>query len=178
MGGDSDTITSQQSLAPAQRETIIKAYFKQLGLSIDLDDDNSELYMYEPNVVNAMMEVVKGDSENFLKHYRQVCQINSMIHAEIAKKEDADEAVLESLYHIVPRSDSQSILELAKKDLRKFYIDQPDHCRELLRVIGADLDRGLFHTQDAIAFLEASLHNWAPLARLNKYIKDFGERVR
>ena len=161
------------SRSPDQRSSIIRAFFEVQGLRIDLEMLEYVQYTYQ--VVDKMDESLKSKSD-FVKFYRLTREINSMIHEHIAEKEpSADEAIMKALDLIVPRSESQPIFELAKRDLRQFYEEQPKLGKELLERVGSKLDNNELHTQDAMRFLEGTLHNWVALGRLTKFIEENGE---
>jgi hypothetical protein len=157
---------------PEVKAATLKSYFEEQGFRTDFEE--SERDRYSTAIVSKMAEALR-QKEDFFKFYILVCEINSMIHGLVAVQvTSADEAVLQTLDLIVPKTESQQIFDIAKKDLRLFYEEQPERGRELLEKVGEQLDRKSLHTQDAINYLEGFFHNWIPFGRLALFIDEKG----
>lgn len=156
---------------------LIKGFFdfETIVVSSSLGDEFYE--KYNKNILNTMSELLEN-RENFSKSYALNKQINTMIHNRVIKTvgkttepfEPADEAILQALDLIVPDADSEPIYAKAKKDLRKFYEEQPELGQALLQHIEYRLDAIDLHTLDAVDFLMSTYINLIPLGRAGVYI--------
>lgn len=163
-----------------RKMSILRSYFALIGFSID-PSKKSTLDNYDEDVIKKMDELIKQDAK-ILDHYDKEAEINHMIYESQLKKaprvddckpfEPADEALLRTLDLVVPNpaNNPDSEYPLAKKDLRNFYIEQPERAKELLNRVKSYLDEKELQTDDAARLLRNFYYHWIPLARLEKYI--------
>lgn len=155
---------------------ILDQYFSMLGISVD----HEVVSKFENDVLEKMSQSIK-DYNKGLRVFDLNSEINGMIYeksksivrdAEKCKPyEPLDEALYEALELLVPDSGENSVSKLAKSDLRKFYLEQPELAKELLERVRIDLEDKALHTQDLVKLLESFYYRWIPLARLSEFIK-------
>lgn len=156
---------------PVNVETI-KKYFETQGILID-DLTKSFADKYNPQVIELMEEVNKGEYTG-VKEYYTNCRINKMIldSQKVVKALDPftaeDESLMKALDLMAPNTKHLTLHELAKNDLRKFYSEQPQLCKDLLVNFRDYLEDGQIMTEDITAFLRRAYNRWIPLGRLLK----------
>lgn len=150
----------------------IKKYFESQGIPID-ELPSTLADRYESNIVSTMSEINNGVYSLNNQHYTSL-RLNSMIlksqkvNTATEPFTPEDETLLRALDLIVPNTGYVPIFESAKEDLRKFYVEQPSACRELLQRVREPLMAGQLLSEDVARYLRHFYNHWIPLGRLIK----------
>lgn len=179
----SGTNQAVDSSTKRKNAEVIRQFFERQTLFLDEEEGDDFFEKFSQPVVDKMRKVVE-DKDDSYSSYLANEEINSMIYADINQNigktqkpfEPADEAILQTLDLIVPDTVTDPVYAKAKKELRKFYEEEPLRGRELLARIGKGLDDNNVQTFDAISFLEGAYHNWIPLGRAADYISKNGSK--
>lgn len=166
---------------PDQRALTIWKYFSSLGFEVDFDN-HSFVAKYGDDVIERMNFCL--DQTDTARQYVINTEINYLIYEnELKEKLDEekckpfkpdDEVLLRAIDLIVPNSGADVEYQLAKEDLRKFYLEQRESAIELLDRIRAPLGAEELHTDEAATYLKHFYNRWIPLGRLRDFIETKG----
>lgn len=170
-------LVETKSYEPQEKASILARFFSMEGVEINTQDENV-VNKYNDEVIEEMEESIKNFKDP-LKVYHVNAAVNSLIyklktlHVDETSKliEPMDEAMLQALDLMMPDSADEPVYKLAKDDLRKFYLEQPELGKELLDRIRTDLEYFELHTEGVADYLKKFYYRWIPLGRLGEFIK-------
>lgn len=149
--------------------TTIREFFANQGIPVSELSQVTAL-RYSESVLKLMKEATSGVEP--YKEFTLNLEINKQIFQsqEVSQAKapftPGDETILRAVDLMVPNTSLFPIYEKAKEDLRKFYLEQPDACRELLNRFRVQLNDNELTTDDAAKYLRHTYNHWIPLARL------------
>lgn len=166
--------TDQRNFVTSTEIDIIKRFFELERLNIDLSDTKF-LNKYSSDVITKMNEMMLHYPDDPLGVRELNEELNTMIldtelknlpHDDGKPFEPSDKAILRALDLMIPETAEDSEYFLAKKDLRKFYDEQPMLAKELLERIKTASQTKQLSTRDVARLLRNFYYHWIPLGRL------------
>lgn len=166
--------TDQRNFVTSTEIDIIKRFFEHEELNIDVSDTKF-LNKYSSDVITKMNEMMLHYPSDPLRVLQLNNELNTMIlDTELRNLprddgkpfEPSDKAILRALDLMIPETAEDSEYFLAKKDLRKFYDEQPILAKELLDRIKTASQTKQLYTDDLARLLRNFYYHWIPLGRL------------
>lgn len=153
---------------------ILERYFS-LGETVFNGSDIALVNQYEDEVIKKMQMALDDNLDRLDVHMLNM-EINTLIYQiEVGKTPDAEqckpfkpehEAVLRALDLIVPNTEQDHEIALAKIDLRRFYLTHTELAGELLDRLIKQLKSTELHLCEATKLLKNYYLHWIPLGRL------------
>lgn len=168
----------------SRESNILRRFFAMEGLSIN-SNDPTLVKRYYKEVIDRMEAVLENHTDILgFSVNEEVNKIifNTQMFRKPAKNdckpfEPYYEVIFRALDLMVPDgSIDEPVYQLAKIDLRKFYLEQPDLAKELLNRIGDPFKTKGLHTADLARLVRNFYYHWIPLGRLTRFIESNGDK--